>query len=169
MEPDQIQLDDQALIAELAGLVVDRGAPEEMPIFSEVATEYFRDPQRSLRNGGKDEPLGFGVDLVLLGPYALAVATPVVQFLGSIAADVAKGVIKDLAKDSAKVVLARLVRRMFRSVQPTDGEPPIALSEGQIRQVRDTTFEKAVALGLTDERAGLLADATAGSLHQQPR
>lgn len=86
---------EQQLVTKLAALVMERAAPEEIAILDERAREYFADPEAALEPRRRDEPLGFGIDVSLLGPYVLAVASPVVTYLGSaiLAAAEALGVI----------------------------------------------------------------------------
>ena len=150
---------DRDLVVELAGLVVRRLAPEELPVLPIVAEDYFADPAGTLRPRDRDQPLGFGMDLALLAPYALAVATPVVQFLASLATDI----LKDQAKDAAKPVVHDLVRRMCRR-----GPESIALTPAQARWVHDTSIRNALALGLPEQQAQLLADALVTSVYPGP-
>lgn len=153
---------EQQLITELAALVLEQTAPEELAILDDTAQEYFADPQATLDPRRRDEPLGFGIDIALLGPYVLAIATPVITYLGSL---VAQGM-----QEAAKPLVADLVRHLFR--RPGSGATPItasassglALTPEQGRWIRDTTHERARALGLPDAQAGLLADAVVGSL-----
>lgn len=156
--------DEHDLTTELAAAVVERVSPDELPIFDDVAEEYFRDPARALADNRRDEPLGFGLDLALVGPYALAIAVPVVQLLGSIAQDL----IKDLAKDAAEPHLRDLVRRMLtrRTGRRASGALPVTLTPAQVLKVQNTSFRTATSLGLPDEQARLLSDAIVGSLHR---
>jgi hypothetical protein len=147
------------LVAELARLALEQAAPEELVLFQETAEEYFRDPQGVLDRGRRDEALGFGLDMALLGPYVLAVATPVVRFLAS---TVAGAVGEEL-----KPMLARLVRRLLRqpdSGPEGDGQAPPPLSPDQARRVRDIAYRRARELGLAEGQAELLADSVVGGL-----
>jgi len=150
---------DQELVVEFAGLVVERLAPEEMPIFSDVTADYFAAEERVTERRRRDEPLGFGVDLALLTPYVLAVSGVVVQFLGSLATD--------LVKDATKPVAQNLVRRMLDQLtgRPTE-EAAIVLDPAQLTAIRDASYTQACALGLPQDRAALLADAVVGNLHR---
>ena len=142
----------QDLVTELAGVVLGQVAPDEMPVLPMVAEDYFADPAGTLHPPDRDQPLGFGMDLALLTPYVLAVATPVVQFLASLALDI----IKDEVKDTAGSAVRDLVRRMFH------GDPQLAaitLSPAQAQDIHDSSVRNALALGLSHEQAQLLADA----------
>jgi hypothetical protein len=93
-------------------------------------------------------------------PYVLAVATPVVQFLGSLATDIAQ----DLVKDDAKPIVHDIVRRMFhcRPQHPA----PVALSPDQVDRIHEHSYRNALALGLADDQARLLADALASNVNR---
>ena len=149
--------EDWALQVDLARLVVRDIAPDELAVFDETAEEYLTDPMLPGDPHGRDETLGFGVDLALVTPYALAVAGWVVQFLGSVATDI--------AKDSTKPVAQGLVRLMItRAGGDSPERQPVVLTREQLTVVRDSSYVQACALGLTPERAELLADAVVGSV-----
>lgn len=156
--------DDQDLVTELARTVIGRVAPDELAVLPIVAQDYFADPDGTLDPRDRDHPLGFGLDLVLLSPYVLAVATPVVQFLGSLATDIAKDLAKDLAKDNAKPIVHDIVRRMFhRGLQQ---QAPVMLTPDQVDRVHEHSYRTGLALGLADGQARLLADALAGNINR---
>jgi hypothetical protein len=142
------------VVVELAELVLQRTAPDEVPELPDVAEEYFADPQAVLAARGSDEPLGFGLELAMLAPIVLAIATPVVGFLGDIA--------KDLMKDAAKPHVNEAARRLLR--RPQQPPPPVTLSPQQARTIRDNARSQAMTLGLSEQQAALLADAIVGCL-----
>lgn len=128
-------------------------------LFSETAEEYFADPQAVLDPDHRDEALGFGLDVAMLTPYALAVAAAVVRFLASTVAEA--------AGEEAKPMVARLVRRLLRRPAPAPepaGEAPPQLTTEQARQVRELAYQQAKRLGLNEDQAVLLADSMAGRL-----
>jgi hypothetical protein len=147
------------LVADLARLALEQAAPEELVLFPETAEEYFRDPQAVLDPGRRDEALGFGLDIAMLTPYVLAVATPVIRFLVSTVAEA--------AGEEAKPLVTRIVRRLFRrsdSASEAASEVPAPLSAEQARRVRELAYQRAKGLGLDDDRAALLADSVVGGL-----
>ena len=151
----------RALASELAALSLEDAAPEELVLFPEVAEEYFRDPDGVLNAQGRDEAVGFGLDVAMLTPYALAVVVPVIKFLAS--------VLEDTAKEEVRASLSERIRKLFR--RDADEEPgaeaatpALALSRDQARTVRQTAFDQARGLGVDDARAGLLADSLVGRL-----
>jgi hypothetical protein len=172
--PDQARPEERALIRELAQSVLARAAPDELPVFDETAQDYFDDPAATLRPHGRDEPVGFGIDIALLTPYVLAVATPVIQLIVNL--------VSDAVHTDSRSVLAPLVRRLFRLPGPSSGddaaaeagavspaagasdEAPLALTTEQARRIHDVALERGRNLGLVDEQATLLADAVVGGL-----
>jgi hypothetical protein len=149
----------QQVVVELAGLVLSDVAPEELPELPEVADEFFAAPQRTI-GSRRDEALGFGVELALVAPYVLALATPVVTYLG--------GIVADGIKDAAIPIVADRTRRLLRRRRPS---PPAALppgvpalAPGQAREIRDQTRRYAQSLGLPPAQAEMLADALVGRL-----
>lgn len=161
-ENDTARLVPQAqheLTGELAQLVLEQIAPEELVLFEETAEEYFRHPEAVLNPQHRDEPVGFGLDLALLTPYVLAVAMPVVQWL---AATVAEAVGKE-----SKPLIGSLVRYLFRrdgETSPDETAPVPPLSIEQARRVREIAYQQAKALGLDDDQTALLADSVVGAV-----
>jgi hypothetical protein len=155
---------DRALLEELARTVLEHSAPEELVIFDETSEEYFRDPDGVLHPARRDEALGFGLDLALLTPYVLAVATPVLTFL--------LRTVADAAKEEATPRVRELVRRLFNRSEgdrggqgtPASDGAPVALTAEQAREVREVALARATDLGLPAEQARLLADSVVGGL-----
>jgi hypothetical protein len=171
----------QHLVTEVAAVVLQRVAPEELGVLAETAREFFDDPQSVLEPRRRDEALGFGIDLALLAPYVLTAGGPVVSYLASVVGDAATGA----AADVIKPVIAARVRGLFsRSDAPVvvaseggalaeqgvllssrGGEVAMpGLSSEQARHVRDLVRDRARAIGLPDAQVELLADAFVGSL-----
>ena len=148
-----IQSDDQAPISELSQTVLLRAAPEELLVLDETAQEHFTHPDATLRPGGRDEPVGFGLDIALLTPYVLAVATPVIQLL--------VGLVADAVHSDSRSVLAPLVRRLLRMPDQaapvaaagsttTAGEDaaPLSLTADQARRIHDLALARGRGVGL---------------------
>jgi hypothetical protein len=153
--------DERDLVSELGQLVVAHTAPEELALFDDTSAEYFADPKAALTADRRDEPVGFGLELALLTPYILAVARPVIEMLGQL--------VLDAVKDESKPAISALVRRLFRRPQAgspgeSDSVAGQALTIEQAQRVRGVALAEAQALGLSDDRATVLADAVAGSL-----
>jgi hypothetical protein len=150
-----------AVVADLARQLVSRSAPQELPLFRATSEAYFADPEKTLeRRGERDEMLGFGVEAaaVLVTPVALEIAKQVAFFLAT--------QFRDAAKKESGQAIGDLVRRLFRRDEEEaarEQEPP-PLTRDQLDEVRRIAFERARQLDLSEDRAGLLADAVVGSL-----
>lgn len=145
------------LSTELARLVIDRAAPDELLTFDEVAEEYYADPQSTLALIKKDEAVGFGLELVLLTPFALAVAEFVIGFVGDL--------LRDVAKDAAKSPISDALKRMLRG-RTDQASPPdeVELTKAQRAQIFAAAREQSARLGLDEDKAVLLGNAIIGVL-----
>ena len=154
---------DEELVRDLARAVLARAAPEELVLFEESAADYFADPRAVLDPKRRDEAVGFGLDLALLTPYVLAVASPVLAFLVQTVAGA--------VKEESQPLLRRLVRRLFRledadgseTASPSPSAPP-AITTEQAARVREIAYARAGDLGLPPEQARVLADSVVGGL-----
>jgi hypothetical protein len=148
------------LVAELARLALEQAAPEELVLFPDNAKEYFKDPQAALSPERRDEALGFGLDLAILTPYALAVATSVIRFLAS--------TVGEAVGQESKPLVTRIVRRLLRrpdtASEAADEAPPPPLTTDQTRQIHEVAYQRAKRLGLDEDQASLLADSVGGGL-----
>jgi hypothetical protein len=145
--------DDQALIAELTELALARAAPDELVLFEETAQEYFDDPQAALTATSKDTAVGFGLELVMITPVALAVGATVLQALGSI--------LSERALKAGGRSASTLMRKLLRKGPP---DPHLSLTQEQTQYVRQVALERAHALGMPPQQAHLLADSFVGAL-----
>jgi hypothetical protein len=150
---------ERELVDELAVGALATLAPAELAIYADTSTEFYQDPDRVLGGSRRDEAVGFGLDLALMTPFVIAVASSVVHLLGSIIGEA----VKDEGVPAAHTLLRRLLRRPSTPADPTAAEP-LALSAAQARQVRDVALARAQALGVPDAQAQLLADAITGGL-----
>lgn len=156
---------ERELVTALAQEALEQAAPEELPLFSDVASEYFRDPEAALEVRQREESVGFGLELALLTPYVLAVVTYVVRMLASL--------IEQSVRDELKPSVEQLVHKMFRrhgqapAEAEAGAETPI-LTTDQLLRVRESAYGRGIALGLDETRAGLLADAVVGRLAATP-
>jgi hypothetical protein len=148
--------DDKALIAELTELALSTAAPDELLVFEETAQEFFADPQAALTAARKDSAVGFGLELAMITPVALAVGSAVVQ---AILAALGDRVIQ-LGGRGVAGLLKRLLRKESQARQPGD----ISLSQDQARYVRQVALDRARALGMPEGQAALLADSFVGAI-----
>jgi hypothetical protein len=158
------QSDEEALVRQLAQQVLETTAPEELAIFDETAEEYFADPEGVLEAKGRDEAVGFGLELALLTPYILAVARAVIQLLATM--------VGDAVKKEGQPAVNGFIRRLFGRHDPGTPAPaalsPAALTPDQLAAVRKVALERARLIGLKEDRAALLADAIAGGISVAP-
>jgi hypothetical protein len=150
---------EQALLTEFAEIVVEEVAPEELLVFPETAQEFLENPNRALQSPSREEPVGFGLDVALVTPYVLAIAGPVLTYLLAVAADT--------LKEGSKTLVGEWIRRLFKKkdeASALDQEAAAALTSEQARRVRDIAYERATLLGLSADRAALLADAVVGGV-----
>ncbi len=141
------------LVAEFTQTALVKAAPDELPVFPEISQEYFADPRAALASAGSDTSVGFGLELAMITPVALAVGGAVVQ---SIASHLAGRLV-----DAGERQLLALARRVFRSpAKPAE----LTLTIKQAQHVRYLAFEKARALGMPDPQAQLLADSFVGAI-----
>jgi hypothetical protein len=151
--------DERDLVHELSRAVVGKTAPEELAVFDDAAADYFTDPQGFLR-GGRDEPVGFGLEFALLTPYVLAIVRPVVKLLADLVADA----VRDDATPALKGLVHRLLRRDGTPGTHATLEISIPLNTDQLRRIRDVAYTQARSLDLPEDRAALFADAVTGRL-----
>lgn len=154
-----LQADDaRELSNQLARLVIERAAPDELLTFDEVADEYYADPNSTLTLNKKDEAVGFGLELALLAPFALAVAEFVIHFIGELLRDVAK----DAATPAVSAALKRLMR-VHTEEAPSPAE--VQLTKEQRAQIFAAAKEQSARLGLDEDKAVLLSNAILGVLN----
>jgi hypothetical protein len=145
--------DDRALIAEMAQLALAQAAPDELAVFDETAEEYFADPQGAVSDANKGQAVGFGLELAMVTPIALAVGSTFVQALVSI--------VSERTLTAGGRTVAAQVRRMLRNQRP---DPQFMLTQEQAGRLRQTALARAQALGLPEAQATLLAESFVGAL-----
>jgi hypothetical protein len=147
------------LTIELARHAVHQVAPGELPLFRSLSERYIRQHGRDLRTQApRDELLGFGAGeaVALLTPIAFAIAAEVVgallvEFKERLAERGADKLVSELDGLLARVGLG--------------GDDTLEFTQKQRDHVRAVALAKACELGLSPERARLLADAIVGALH----
>ncbi len=156
--------EEQELIRALAALALEDPALEkldardELAVFQDTADDYFRDPEAALSTEQREEDVGFGLELGLLTPYLLAIATYVIRKLAAL--------VEQSVGDELKPSIAKLVHKLFRQPEPTAPEPggPPPLTPDQARGLRDAAYECGIQLGLPKQQAELLAHSVVGRL-----
>ncbi|MGX1162104.1 hypothetical protein FBY31_3839 [Arthrobacter sp. SLBN-100] len=104
--------------------------------------------------------MGFGLELALLAPAALAICGEVVHFLADLMAET--------FKDEAKSVLGSYFRRIFASGdQPPETEAPqsaIRLSDEEMQRVHEAALREGRRLKLPEETTALVGNTIVGAL-----
>lgn len=149
-------------VAELAKEVVMSIAPSEGPLFNSVAREYARHPDRALKESvGKDEVLGFGVELgLLLTPAVIAVAQTVIKFVGTEILKIGQQA-AGTAVDSA---VHNVVSRAMAGGAAAKAAGPTPFTAEQLSAVRNVALNRALSLHLEHDQAERLADAMVARL-----
>lgn len=163
MENREVRLDpdeQREFTTELARLALESSAPDELMVFDEVADEFFADQTAALNPRSRDESVGFGLELALLAPAALAICGEVVRFVADLLAET--------FKDEAKSALGSYFRRIVVSRdQPAEPESPqsvLRLSDEQMQRVHEAALREGRRLKLPEETAALLGNAIVGAL-----
>lgn len=142
----------EELVSGLARVVVERAAPEELPVLPEVVAASTGGRSGWRRPGGS---VGFGVDDALVSAIAVQAATSAVaEVLGWGAA-------------AARTGWRGWLRRRGGRARATD-PAPLRLTPEQVGEVRAACREQAEALGVPADAARLLADAVVGRLTDPP-
>lgn len=145
--------EDRALVAELTEIALAQVAPEELAAFDETAEEYFADPERAVSAAHKGQAVGFGLELAMLTPAALAVGSALVQALISI--------VSERTLTAGAKTISTQVRRLLRK---EERDPEFMITAEQAARLRQTALAQAKALGLPEVQAALLADSFVGAL-----
>ncbi|MEW2379600.1 hypothetical protein AB0883_26345 [Micromonospora sp. NPDC047812] len=149
-EPQNVAAD---LVVGAAHAAVRRIAPEELPVFDEVAAGWRRQLSKGRVSWSvPQDGVGFGLDVTLLTELVLQVVAAAVG---------------EVLVIGATTVQAGLLRRRRRELPaPPDARP--GLDPEQARRLREACHRHAVALGLDAGRAELLADAAVGAMVDPP-
>ncbi len=150
--PLDVPAEQRDLVVAIARCTLERTAPQELPLLELTASEYFEDPRAVLQPGGRDEPLGFGLDVSVVTPQVLALAAAAAQFLLSTASSA--------AGEALGPRIQSLVRRLLRA----EPEPAPAIDPELADRLHAVTLERAAALGMAPPQATVLADSIVGAL-----
>lgn len=146
------------LIEELSREIVVAIAPEEIDMFEELIQEYYQNPAPpDLTTRDKDDPLGFGIEEILIAttPATAAMVNAVLnhlmeEFLGA------------FQEQGMKVVRNKL-KSLFDGSRE-DKEKPAPLTREQLQQIKKIARKQAIDFGISPEKAERMANALIGSL-----
>lgn len=150
--------DTNEIVGSFGRELVSHLAPEELPLYPSLLSE-FQDAKGGRRRKGSsdDQLLGFGAG------EAVAMLTPLIL---TFTRDFWKALIDQAAHDSVHGV-AEYVRARRPGHHGTGGGPP-QLTPDQLRLVRTVADREARRLDISGKRAGLIADAMVGALTAPP-
>ena len=137
----------QDLAREIAkNIVVPKIAPNELSFFDDLTTEA--------PGNNYDDELGFGIGelVVLVSPIAVAAISKVLRLI-------AEDFFKTAGKELGTLTVAK-VKDLFSKKDPNT----LSLT---VDQVKTSVYETAIAKGLDEEKARMMADTVAGSLAPQ--
>ena len=148
-------MDQRQRTADLARRAVTRLAPDELALFEVTWPAYLAAPARVRASGRRqDDMIGFGVDVVV----------PLVTAAALTASGAALQIIAGRAGESfGRRILGRLRRPLRRGPQPSP-RGAVELPPETIVEIRRVAHRQALAFDLSEEQAGLLADAILGGL-----
>ncbi|HEU5104044.1 MAG TPA: hypothetical protein VFU22_33740 [Roseiflexaceae bacterium] len=143
------------LITETARAAVAELGAKELEDFDETAAEYWRNPRR-VRNLYRedDEMLGFGgLELAVVAPAALYIATEVVKFL----LESTKGGLSTLVSDTFKELLRR--KPPAEQAAKPGHVAPFQLTAEHLAQAHAAGIKAAKELGLPEGKTELVVNA----------
>lgn len=147
-------------VTEVVRHVVSRLAPDELEAVDTVADAWRKDGLANQRSkGAPGAAVGFGVESVLLTALLFPIVSAAIgEVLGTIALEPSR---LSRKRRKAKIEPAQ---RDSAIVGVGDGGLPLQLTAEQIEDLRASCQRHAQALGLSQAKARLLADATLGVL-----
>ncbi|MDX8035135.1 hypothetical protein SK803_33400 [Lentzea sp. BCCO 10_0856] len=135
-------------------------APEELSSFGIVAAPYLESPKQAERRlrQAHDDPLGFGLgDIVTM-------ATPVIALVsGSVITAVSDSVGKAVRDGTTNTARKAWRKLRGKPVEPLE-LPSTPLTKAQLTEVRQIALERALSLGMKQQKAEALADAVVAAL-----
>jgi len=149
--------DTDEIVGSVGRELVSHLAPEEIPLYPSLLSQFQDAKGRRGRKGSSDDQLlGFGA------AEAVTMLTPLIL---SFTRSFWKALIEQAAHDSAHGVV-EYVRARRPGHRGADGPPQ--LTPDQLRLVRTVAEREARRLDMSGKRAGLLADAMVGVLTAPP-
>ncbi|WP_434440053.1 hypothetical protein [Lentzea sp. E54] len=135
-------------------------APEELPSFDIVAAPYLESPRQAERRlrQSHDDPLGFGPGDIV------AMATPVIALVSASVITAVSDSVGRAVRDGT----ANAARKAWRKLRGKPAEPlelpSTPLTTAQLAEVRQIALERALSLGMKQQKADALADAVIAAL-----
>ncbi|WP_394616198.1 hypothetical protein JNUCC0626_42025 [Lentzea sp. JNUCC 0626] len=145
---------------DLARHVVRKIAPEELPSFDVVAAPYLENPRQAERRlrQAHDDPIGFGLGDVV------AMATPVIALVSGSVITAVSDSIGTAVRDGMTSAVRKAWRKMRGKPDEPLALPSTPLTTAQLAEVRQIALERALSLGMKQQKADALADAVIAAL-----
>lgn len=144
------------IVTQLAKIVVEQTAQDELDLFNILAEEYLQDPTPpDLSQQQSDKPMASGVQelFVSLTPAAMAMVSGILTaFLTQL--------LTALRDEGVEILKDKIVAWL----KGEDSSPP-PLTEDQLKVVYAAALEQAKRFGASDNKAKLMAQSLLGSLH----
>jgi hypothetical protein len=144
--------DSDQIVRSIGRELVSRVAPEELPLYPSLASQFDGQHYAKRRGSSDDQLLGFG------GAEVLVFLTPIIL---SFAKSFWHALTDDAANSAATAVLQRL-RALCDHKHETSNAPHF--TPEQIKLVRTVAEREAHRLSLSDDQVSLLSDAMVGVL-----
>lgn len=142
----------------LIGLeLVSRVAPEELPLYPSLASEFGTKASRKRNASSGDQILGFGTG------EAVMLITPVIL---SFTQGFWNALVSQAAESSIKEVVRRL--QLLRKGSQRAPQDTVPLTADQLLLVRKVAEQETLRLNIPASQAGLLTDALLGALAVPP-
>jgi len=145
------------------GVVADTAA-EELPLFDDIADQYFVDPDQVPDPADRNDPLGFGMGTIVAAtPAALAMVYATVNFLR---AELLKSM-RDVSAEWIHAQLESLIKKSVDKNAPASGDGGkgfISITREQLIVIERLAKQEAIRFGMDNELAAKMARSLLGSL-----
>lgn len=153
------QIRQQQVTTDLARMVIEQLAPQELPLFRATSEAFFQNPRMAMRSqAGKDEMLGFGAGeaMTYLSPILMIAASKVVEF----AMEPAKEPIQQRLGD----LMTRILVKIGLAKKPDVVGTIQPLTPAQLARARQLAIETLQQYNVPKDTCDLVADALVGKL-----
>lgn len=156
-------------LTEVVREVVHQLAPEELPVFESMASDWLSASRRRRRRSGKPPgaAVGFGVETLLVTQLAFPIITAAIgEVLGEVAGDRLR--FRTSRRTGRHATTAVVTAADSEEGKASERPAPDVLTGEQVRALHDACERHAKVLGMSAAKAKLLADAVLGALSSHP-
>ena len=151
--------EDQKFIKEISKSIIKEIAPEELDLFDELASDYFKNPTTHLFKEDKEDPLSFGINetVIAITTVTLAAAKATLDYL----TEASMGTIKE----AGALVIKGKIKKLFDLAKDNKSQNDIPpLSKEQMRMIHKIVVKQAKEFGVSPNKANQIAKAISGTL-----